>query len=107
MKPFIVVLLVFSVSGAVLAQDEPLSIEGLALRNARLLVAGVAFGVSVYDGELASGGQARLYCAPDGVKITGNYLWELAEDELDGDHDLATVATTVLQRLRTLYPCSG
>ena len=106
MKPFIVALLVCSFSGSVAAQDEPLSIEGLALRNARLLIAGVAFGFGAYDGELASVGQTRLYCAPDGVNITGNYVWELAEGELDGDHDLATVASTVLQRLRTLYPCS-
>ncbi len=106
MKPFIVALFVVSFTGSVSAQDEPLSIEGLALRNARLLVAGVAFGLGTYDGELASTGQARLYCVPDGVDITGNYLWELAEDELDGDHDLATVAATVVQRLRTLYPCA-
>ncbi len=107
MKPFIVVLLVAACSGPVWAQDEPLSIEGLALRNARLLIAGVAFGLGTYDGELASTGQTRLYCSPDGVNITGNFLWELAEEELDGDHDLATVAATVLQRLRTLYPCSS
>ncbi len=107
MKPFIIALLIASLSGSVAAQDEPLSIEGLALRNARLLVAGVAFGFGAYDGELVSTGQTRLYCSPDGVNITGNYLWELAEDELDGDHDLATVAATVLQRLRTLYPCSS
>ncbi len=106
MKPFIVALLLVSFGGSVSAQDEPLSIEGLALRNARLLIAGVAFGLGTYDGELAAVGQTRLYCAPDEVNITGNYLWELAEDELDGDHDLATVAATVLQRLRTLYPCS-
>ena len=40
MKPFIIALLIASLSGSVAAQDEPLSIEGLALRNARLLVAG-------------------------------------------------------------------
>jgi hypothetical protein len=34
-------------------------------------------------------------------------LWELAEEELDGDHDLATVATAVLRRLQTIYPCSS
>ncbi|MEE8094174.1 MAG: hypothetical protein V3T47_08050 [Gammaproteobacteria bacterium] len=106
MKPFIVTLFVVSFSGSVYAQDAPLSIEGLTLRNARLLVAGVAFGLGTYDGELASTGQPRLYCVPDGVDISGNYLWELADDELDGDHDLATVAATVVQRLQALYPCA-
>lgn len=106
MKPFIATLLFLSLSGPIFAQDESLSIEGLALRNARLLVAGMAFGLGTYDDELSAEGQPRLFCAPDDVSINGNYLWELAEAELDGNHDLATVATTVLQRLRTLYPCS-
>ena len=106
MKPFIVTLLVFLLTGSVSAQNEPLSIEGLALRNARLLVAGMAFGIGSYDGELALAGQTKLFCAPDDVDISGNYLWELAEGELDGNQDLATVATVVLQQLQVLYPCA-
>jgi len=94
-------------SGSVSAQDVPLSIEGLALRNARLLVAGMAFGFGTFDDEITSTGGTRLYCPPVDVDINGNYLWELAEEELDGDHDLATVATAVLQRLRAIYPCSS
>ncbi len=92
--------------GSAVAQETPLSIEGLAQRNARLLVAGVAYGLHAVDSELSQPGFARLYCPPDDVDISGNYLWELAEAELDGDHDLATVTETVLGRLRTLYPCS-
>ena len=107
MKPLLVTLLVFSLHGPVWAQDEPLSIEGLALRNARLLVAGIAYGFWIYDSELESAEQARLYCAPDDVSISGNYLWELAEAELGGDHDLAAVAATVLRRLQALYPCAA
>ena len=107
MKLFIATLLFSLSSGSVFAQDESLSIEGLALRNARLLVAGMAFGFGTFDDELTAAGHVRLYCPPDDVTINGNYLWEIAEEELDGDHDLATVATTVLQRLRTLYPCSS
>ena len=106
MKPLIVILLLFSLIGPVAAQNEPLSIEGLQLRNARLLVAGMAFGIGSYDDELALSGQTQLFCAPDDVDISGNYLWDLAEEELDGNQDLATVATIVLQRLQTLYPCA-
>jgi hypothetical protein len=51
-------------------------------------------------------GQTQLFCTPDDVDISGNYLWELAEEELDGNQDLATVATIVLQRLQALYPCA-
>jgi len=105
MKPFIIALLVALFSGPISAQDEPLSVEGLTQRNARLLVTGVAFGFGAYDDELASAERARLYCAPEEVNISGNYLWELADSELDGVHDLATVAATVLQRLRTRFPC--
>ncbi|MFL2547402.1 MAG: hypothetical protein ACJ0SL_08610 [Candidatus Rariloculaceae bacterium] len=107
MKPVLATLLVFALIGPVAAQDEPFSIEGLALRNARLLVAGMAFGLGTYDDELAASEQSRLYCPPDDVSINGNYLWELAEAELSGDHDLATVATTVLQLLQDLYPCTS
>ena len=107
MKLFIATLLFSLLSGSALAQNESLSIEGLALRNARLLVAGMAFGFGTFDDELTATGHARLYCPPDDVSINGNYLWEIAEEELNGDHDLATVATTVLQRLRALYPCSS
>lgn len=106
MKPLIVTLHLFLSVGPVSAQNEPLSIEGLALRNARLLVAGMAFGIGSYDDELASAGQPQLFCAPDDVDISGNYLWELAQAELDGNQDLATVATIVLQRLQLLYPCA-
>ena len=106
MKPFAVSVLVFALTAPALAQDEPLSIEGLALRNARLLVAGMAFGIGSYSDGLTAAGRTGLFCAPDGVDINGNYLWELAEAELDGDHDLGTVAATVLQRLQALYPCA-
>lgn len=92
--------------GTAVAQDTPLSIEGLAQRNARLLVAGVAYGFHAVDSELAQTGLTRLYCPPDDVDISGNYLWELAEAELDGDRDLATVTATVLRRLQALYPCN-
>ena len=92
--------------GAAVAQDTPLSVEGFAERNGRLLVAGVAYGFLAFDTRLAQPGFTRLYCPPDDVDINGNYLWELAEAELDGDHDLATVTATVLQRLQTLYPCN-
>ena len=106
MKPFAVTLFVFLLAGSVSAQNEPLSIEGLVVRNARLLVAGMAFGIGGYDDELASAGQTKLFCAPEDVDINGNYLWELADGELDGNQDLGTVASVVLQRLRALYPCS-
>ncbi len=92
--------------GSAVAQEAPLSIEGLAQRNARLLVAGVAYGFHAVDSELTQPGFARLYCPPADVDISGNYLWDLAEQELNGDHDLATVTATVLERLKALYPCS-
>lgn len=98
--------LLFLMIGSAVAQDTPLSVEGLAQRNARLLVAGVAYGFHAVDSELAQPGFTRLYCPPDGVDISGNYLWELAEAELDGDHDLATVTAAVLGRLQALYPCN-
>jgi hypothetical protein len=106
MRLFVVTLLCFSLNGPIRAQDVPFSIEGLALRNARLLVAGVAFGFGTYAEELSATGLPGLYCAPNDDVINGNYLWELAKAELDGDHALATVATTVLQRLQMLYPCA-
>ena len=106
MKLLTLILPLLLLVGPAAAQNEPLSIEGLALRNARLLVAGMAFGIGSYGDELASSGQTGLFCAPDDVDISGNYLWELAEGELRGNQDLATVATTVLRRLQTLYPCS-
>ncbi len=107
MKSLFAILLMASLSSPAWPQDEPLSIEGLALRNARLLVAGVAYGFWTFDSELEADGKQRFYCAPQEVDISGNYLWELADAELDGDHDLATVAATVLRRLKTLYPCAS
>ena len=106
MKIVPVFMLAIITCGPVAAQEQPLSIEGLALRNARLLVAGMAFGFGTFDEALISGDRVRLYCPPDDVEINGNLLWQLADEALDGDHNLATVATAVLQRLQTLYPCS-
>jgi hypothetical protein len=105
MNRFLPSLLLLAAAAGAIAQDTPLTIEGLAQRNGRLLVAGMAYGLYAVDAELDSAGRSPLYCPPDDVEISGNYLWELAEAELAGDQDLLTVAETVLRRLRALYPC--
>ncbi|HEY5622919.1 MAG TPA: hypothetical protein VIV14_04085 [Gammaproteobacteria bacterium] len=105
MKRILPSLMFLAAACGAVAQEMPLTIEGLAQRNARLLVAGVAYGLFAVDAELDSAGSSPLYCPPDGVEISGNYLWDLADAELDGDQDLLTVAETVLRRLRALYPC--
>ena len=106
MKVPALALAILFFAGAALAQEDTFSIEGFAERNARLMIVGMAFGFGMFDSELEAADRPALYCPPADVNVTGNYLWDLADSELDGDHDLETVARTVMTRLRALFPCS-
>ena len=105
MKVLAVAVAFLFFAGAAQAQEDRFSIEGFAERNARLMIVGMAFGFGTFGSELEGANRPALYCPPADVNVTGNYLWNLADSELDGDHDLETVARTVMTRLRALFPC--
>lgn len=107
MKLLVTALLLFLSIGHFVsaAKDAPLSAEGLSLRDAKVLVAGVAYGFGTYNAHLILNGKATLYCAPLSLSINGRLLWQLAEKELAGPHAIDIIVISAIDGLKKTYPC--
>lgn len=105
MKRLVTVLLQLFIANHALAEDAPLSVDGLNLRDAQLLVAGVAYGSATYHAHIVLSGKSPLYCAPVNASINGRLLWNLAEKNLAGPHEITTIANAAIMELKMKYPC--
>lgn len=105
MKRLVAVLLLSLIANLSLAEDAPLSVDGLNLRDAQLLVAGVAYGFATYDAHIALSGKSPLYCTPVSESINGKLLWQLAEKNLAGPHEITTIAIVAISELKKKFPC--
>lgn len=105
MKKLVTVLLLFFIANLASAEDAPLSVDGLNLRDAQILVAGVAFGFATYHAHILLSEKSSLYCIPVNASVNGRLLWKLAEKILAGPHKIITIANTAIMELKIKYPC--
>lgn len=99
----IFMVIFMSQSYPVLAADEPFSIKGLNERDAKLLIAGMAYGIAAVNVLLPR----PYYCKQDGNVITGKDLWSLAEENLAGPFEVVIVAAAVAVELPKKYACKN
>lgn len=104
MKRLVTVLFLFFIGSLASADDDPLSVDGLNLRDAQLLVAGVAYGFATYHAHSVLR-KSPLYCIPLNASVNGRLLWKLAEKNLAGPHEITTIANAAIMELKTKYPC--
>lgn len=106
MKRLVTALMLFLIASLALAEDSPLSVDGLNLRDAQLLVAGVAYGFATYDAHIVLREKSPLYCAPVSASVNGKLLWQLAEKSLAGPHEITIIAIAAINELKMKFPCN-